>query len=245
MNLWTRIKLLFKMKTSAALDRAEDPRQVMEYAYGQQQEFLRKVRQGLVEVATSRRQLEMQVQKQSARIPQLEVQAKRAIAADRDDLARFALERKQTVVSELDSLERQLAEVAEEEGKLVMAEQQISARIEDFRTHRQVQSARYSAAEAQVRISEAFTGVSGELGDLSMALGRAEEKTQRMLARAVALDSLTDGGALGALPSSVDRVDRELRQLAAVKAVEEELAELKGHRLIELPSAVGRQGEAE
>lgn len=227
MSLWSRIKLLFKMKTSSALDRAEDPLQVMDYAYGQQQEFLRKVRQGLIEVATSKHQLEQQVNKQNARIPQLEVQAKRAVAADREDLARFALQRKQAIIGELDGLERQLAEVAAEEQKLVRAEQQISARIEDFRTHRQTLSARYTAAEAQVRINEALTGVSSELGDLSMALGRAEEKTQRMLARASALDALIDSGSLGRLSDGGDLVERELREISAASAIEEELAALR------------------
>jgi len=234
MSLWSRIKMLFKMKSSAALDRAEDPRQVLDYAYGQQKEFLRKVRQGLIEVATSKHQLELQVQKQNARIPQLEVQAKRAVDAGREDLARFALQRKQTIIAELDGLEHQLAEVAQEERKLVAAEQQIAARIEDFRTHRQTLSARYTAAEAQVRINEALTGVSSELGELSMALGRAEEKTERMLARASALDALIDSGSLGMLSGGGDMVERELRELTAATAVEDELMALKSGRKAEL-----------
>lgn len=244
MSLWSRIKLLFRMKSSAALDRAEDPRQVLDYAYSQQQEFLRKVKQGLIEVATSKQQLAQQVQKQHNRIPQLETQARRALAADREDLARIALERKQAALAELEGLEYQLAEVAEEERKLVVAEQQIAARIEEFRTHRDVMSARYTAAEAQVRIHEALSGVSGELGDLSMALGRAEEKTQRMLARASALDALIGSGSLELVSGGGDLIERELRQLAMASTVEQELAALKAGQPVELLSPPRRQ-EAE
>ena len=61
MNLWSRMKLWFKMKTSAAFDQAEDPRQVFDYAYVQQQELLRTVKRGLVEVGTSKYQLEQQI----------------------------------------------------------------------------------------------------------------------------------------------------------------------------------------
>ena len=239
MGLWTRIKMFFKMKTSSTLDEAEDPREVMDYAYGQQQAFLRKVKQGLVEVATAKHQLKSQVRRQEGRVPQLEAQAARAVAADREDLARVALQRKQVVLNELAGLEQQLAEVSEEERRLIVAEQQIAARIEEFRTHREVMSARYSAAEAKVRINESLTGVSGELGELSLALGRAEEKTQRMLARASALDALIDGGALGSTLGSGDFVEAELYKLEAENAIEVELAALRaGQPLEQLPETV-------
>jgi phage shock protein A len=229
------------MKGTAALDRAEDPRQVMDYAYSQQQEFLRKVKQGLIEVATSKQQLAQQVQKQHNRVPQLEAQAKRALAAGREDLARIALQRKQSALGELEGLEYQLAEVAEEERKLILTEQKIAARIEEFRTHRDVMSARYTAAEAQVRINETLSGVSGELGDLSMALGRAEEKTQRMLARASALDALIGSGSLELASGGGDMLERELRQLAMTSGVEQELAALKAGEARELLPAPQEQ----
>ena len=226
MGLWSRIQLLFRMKAGAALDRAEDPREVMNFAYTQQLELLRKVKQGLVDVATSKRQLEQQAQKLRARVPHLEDQARRALGLEREDLARLALERKQAALAELGGLDGQVAEVAEEERKLTLAEQQLSNRIEEFRTRREVVSARYTAAEAQVRVNEALTGVSGELAELSMAVGRAEEKTERLQARASAIDALIDSGAL-ALPGGGDAVERELRQLTAAQSVENELAALR------------------
>lgn len=236
MGIWHRIKLIFNMKTSAALDQAEDPREVLDYAYKQQEEFLRKVKQGLVEVSTAKHQLQRQLDKQQARIPQLEDQATRAIAADRDDLARTALGRKQYILAEMSGLERQLAEVSAEERQLIGAERELAARIEQFRTQREVMSARYSAAEAQVRINESLTGVSGELGELTLALGRAEEKTQRMLTRASALDNLIESGALEPTIVSSDYVEVELQKLTAAEAIEMELAALKaGQGAAELP----------
>ena len=101
MGVWSRVLLFLKVKASAGLDRAEDPRQVLEYALDQQQAVLRKVRLGLIEVATSKHQLEQQAQRQRARVPQLEDQARRALVAGREDLARLSLERKQTALVEL------------------------------------------------------------------------------------------------------------------------------------------------
>jgi phage shock protein A len=233
MGLWTRIKMLFNMKSNRVLDEAEDPREVMDYAYNQQKEFLRKVKQGLVEVSTAKHQLNNQLQRQQNRIPQLDLQAARSIEADREDLARMALQRKQIVLAETAGIEQQLAEVTAEEQRLIVAEQEISARIEQFRTHREVMTARYNAAEAQVRLNESLTGVSGDLGELSMALGRAEEKTHRMIARASALDTLIEGGSLEPAIGNGDIIEVELQKLSASNAVESELAQLKSGRIVD------------
>jgi len=233
MGLWTRIKMFFKVRTNRVLDEAEDPRDVMDYAYNQQMEFLRKVKQGLLEVATAKHQLNYQLQRQQNQIPHLEAQASKAIEADREDLARLALQRKQIVLVETAGIQQQLAEVAEEERKLIAAEQEIASRIEQFRTHREVMSARYSAAEAQVNLKESLTGVSGDLGELSMALGRAEEKTHRMIARAAALDTLIEVGSLEPAIGNADIIEVELQKLSSKNAVEEELALLKSGLIVE------------
>lgn len=227
MSLWSRILMFFRIKTSAALDRVEDPRQVMDYAYEQQHELLRKVKEGLVDVATSKQRLQQEARKLRDRIPQTDDQARRALASGREDLARMALQRKQTAIAEIDGLDRQIADVTEEERKLTQAQLQLAARIDQFRTHREAVSARYTAAQAQVRVSEALTGVGGELAELSMAVGRAEEKTDRMQARASAIDALIQSGALELPMGGGDQVEIELRKLAAGQAVESELAALK------------------
>ncbi len=52
--------------------------------------------------------------------------------------------------------------------------------------------AQYSAAEAQVRIGEAATGIGEEMADVGLAMQRAKDKTEQMQARASAVDELTD-----------------------------------------------------
>ena len=98
MNLWSRIKMWINIKASAALEQTEDPRQVFDYAYAQQQELLRTVKRGLVEVATTKHQIEQQIGKRQAQIPILEEQARQAMAAGREDLTKIALHRKQTTL---------------------------------------------------------------------------------------------------------------------------------------------------
>jgi phage shock protein A len=228
--------MFFNIKTQAALDAVEDPRETLDYGYTRQQAMLRAVKRGLIDVATSRRQLELQTKKLRERVPLLEEQAQRALAAGREDLARLALQRKQICLSELTRLDQQIGEVAEEERKLTLAEQQFALRVDAFRTRRDTLAARYTAAEAQVRISETLSGVSSESSELSIALERAEEKIERMQARASALDALIENGALTPV-SGEDPLERELREMAAHQAVEAELAALKAQMTNISPSA--------
>ena len=228
MGILGRISLLVRAGLGAALDRAEDPRQTLDYAYAQQQELLRQVRQGVIEVATSKRLLAQQAEKLGQQVPHAESQAARALVAGRQDLARIALQRKQTACSELTELQARLEEVAEEERKLRFAEQQLAARVEEFRVRRATFGARYAAAEAQTRIMESLTGVSREFAQLGAAIGRAEERIERMQARAAAIDALVDTGSLTAPGSALDPVERELHKLAVNDAVEQELTALRG-----------------
>ena len=244
MSILTQIQMVFKVKTSAALDSMEDPRQTLEYAYQRQQEMLRKVKSGLIDVATSRRHLEFQAKKLRDRLPVLDDQAKRTLAAGREDLARVALQRKQICLTELAGLDKQALDVADEERKLTTAEQQFALRVDAFRTRRDSLAARYTAAEAQVRISETLGGVSSESASLGSALERAEEKIDRMQARASAVAALIENGAL-ASPGGDDPIERELRNLAASQAVEAELAALKQQVAGDAPvGAAASDGEA-
>lgn len=226
MSLWTRIRVLLNSEVSGAIDRAEDPRAVLDYAYNQQQELLVTLRRGLVDVATSKQQLEQQARRLEERIPQLDEQARRAVAAGRDDLARVALERKRLAQNEMEGLTKQVSEVEADKQRLATQERTLQVRVEQFRTHREVVSARYTAAEAEVRLKESLAGVSGELAELGMAVGRAEEKAERLQARARAIDSLVD---LGSFPpvGGGDFVEAELLRVSIGKDIDDEIARIK------------------
>src|SRR5260370_552411 len=90
MGILSRMRLLFNTEVSSALDQAEDPRHVLDYAYSQQQQLLITLRRGLVDVATAKQQLEHQAKRLEERIPHLDDQARPAVGAAPDDLARAA-----------------------------------------------------------------------------------------------------------------------------------------------------------
>lgn len=230
MGLLSRMATLIKAKISELLGAAEDPRQMMDYSYEKQLEMLQQVKRGIVEVVTARRRLELQATRQRDSAGKLEDQARRALAAGREDLARLALERKQVAAAQLQELQTQIAGLEQEHQRLTQADGRLAAKVEAFRTHKEVVKARYSAAEAQVRIGEAVTGLSEEMADVGLAVQRAEEKTEQLQARATAIDELVAEGtlepALG-VPGRSDMIEQELQRLALTTSVESELEAMK------------------
>ena len=164
----------------------------------------------------------------SSEIDRYTVTAQRALESNREDLAREALTRKAGLTTQLQDLQNQPAALQAEEEKLVRASTRLQAKVDAFRTRKETIKATYSAAEAQTRINEAFTGISEEMSDVGMAIQRAEDKTLQLQARASAVDELLASGALEDPTGSVGSdLDRELDALASGSSVENELAAMK------------------
>ena len=243
MSLMKRISLIFRSKASGALDRAEDPRETLDYSYQRQIEMLSKVRRGVADVATSRKRVELQVNQLQQQSQKLHDQAQKALSMGREDLAREALTRKSGLTGQINDLQAQQAQLQAEEEKLTLASRRLQAKVEAFRTKKETIKASYTAAEAQTRINEAFSGISEEMGDVGMAVQRAEDKTAQMQARAGAIDELIGSGALDDASSlqQGDDIARELDAMSKDSEVEAELAALKAGS--QSPNALeGRQG---
>ena len=229
MGVMKRVSLVFKAKANKALDKMEDPRETLDYSYQRQLELLTKVRRGVADVATSRKRVELQMNQLQQQANKLEDQARKALGMGREDLARAALERKASAQSQLNDLQVQYAQLQGEEEKLTVASQRLQSKVDAFRTRKETIKATYTAAEAQTRINEAFSGISEEMGDVGMAIQRAEDKTAQMQARAGAIDELMASGALDdAVGGHRDDIQSELDMMAASSDVERELSRLKG-----------------
>src|SRR5947208_3402520 len=215
-GLMSRASLVVKSKLSKMLDRAENPTETLDYSYEQQLVLLQNVKRGVADVVTSKKRLQMQTEKLEQSVVTLEQQARQALGAGREDLARQALERKSAVQQQLVGLDQQVKGLEQQQEKLVASEKQLQAKIEAFRSQKEVIKAQYSAAEAQVRIGEAASGIGEQMADTGLAIQRAKDKTEQMQARASAVDELVSTGALEDFTSGGETdLDRELKQISA------------------------------
>lgn len=227
MGMFSRMSTIVKSKMNRILDSAEDPRETLDYSYEKQLEMLQNVKRGVVEMVTAKRRIQQQADRVNENIARLDRQARQAVEAGRDDLARLALERKQTALTELEGLDEQIAGMEREQEKLTQAEQRLQAKVDAFRNQKEIIKAQYTAAQAQVRIGAALGGISEEMGDVSLAVQRAENKTDQMRAKAGAIDELVASGVLDDITGPQDDIDRELAKISASSTVEAELAALK------------------
>jgi phage shock protein A len=227
-GLWSRTTTVVKAKYSKLLNRAENPTETLDYSYEQMLQQLQNVKRGTADVVTSKKRLELQQQKLEQNVVKLETQARQAVAANREDLARQALERKTLAQTQLQDMDGQVKQLEDQQEKLVAAQQQLETRIESFRSQKEVMKAQYSAAEAQVKVGEAATGIGQHMQDTGLAIQRAKDKTEEMQARAAAIDELTSTGALEDFTAGDQtQLDRELAQISSTSQVDDELAKLK------------------
>lgn len=226
MGFLDRMSTVVQAKMNKIMNRIEDPREVLDVSYEKQLQLLQNVKRGVAEVATSKKRLELQKAKLQMSIDKLDGQAKEAISANREDLARKALESKAMMQAQSNALDREIAELNNQQQKLQAAETRLATKVEAFRTKKETIKAQYSAADAQVKITESVTGISEEMADVGLAVQRAEEKTEDMKARSAALDELLESGTLTDY-SGGDEIEAELAQVKAKNTVDEELARLK------------------
>lgn len=220
------MELVVKSKANKLLDRYEDPRETLDYSYQKQLELLQQVKRSTATVITAKKRLELQRVKLQQNIQKLDSQAIDSVNAGRDDLARLVLERKANNVIEIENLTVQIQEQEIEQQKLINTEKKLSAKVNAFRTKKETIKAQYTAAEAQVKVKEAVTGISEEMADVGFAIERAEEKTETMRAKSAALDEMVELGALDEIGGE-DEIERELRKMKTTTGVDDELAKLK------------------
>ena len=248
MGFFSRLATFFNIRANAALDKAEDPGQDMDYSYSKQIEQLQQLRRSIADVVTNEKRLEMQQSQLIEKISRLDQQAMQALQANREDLARMALQRKETLLVQINSYEQQLAQLKAQEEKLLNMERTISARVEAFRTQKEMVKAQYSAAQAQVKINETVTGISEEMTEMNLAMQRAQDKVLTMQARANAMEELIDQGTLseqGMLGAgSGDTLERELQKISTEQNVEAQLQAMKQQLQLGGPNAQQKRLES-
>jgi len=217
---------ILDVKMNKIMNKIEDPRETLDVSYEKQIQLLQNVKRGVAEVTTSKKRLELQKAKLQMNLDKLDGQAKEALLAGREDLARKALENKASLQAQSATLDQQIADLQDQQQKLMDAESRLATKVESFRTKKETIKAQYSAADAQVKITESVTGISEEMADVGMAVQRAEEKTENMKARSAALDELLESGTLTDYSGGND-LDRELAKVKAQSSVNDMLAKMK------------------
>jgi phage shock protein A len=227
MGIFQRAHDIVEAKTNKALDAAEKPDEMLDLSYEKMLEQITQVRRALVDIAASRKALELQGEQLQHTVDHLQDQAKAALGQGREDLAKEALSRKAATQGQIDALGPQIEQLNEEEQKLTKTLAELQKRVNDFRTQKETLKAQYTAAKAVSSVDESVAGISKSIGDGGQALQRAQDKIANMQAHAGALDELLESGVLEDVGSHTDDIQEELDKVGAADQVDRELAALK------------------
>ncbi|HXQ18679.1 MAG TPA: PspA/IM30 family protein [Acidimicrobiales bacterium] len=238
MSVFQRAHDIIQAKTNKALDAAEKPDEMLDLSYEKMLEQITQVRRALVDIAASKKQIELQETQLQHSIDHLTDQAKAALSMGKDDLAKEALSRKATAQAQVDAMVPQDQQLAEEEEKLTHTLSALQERVNAFRTQKETLKAQYTAAKAVSTVEESTAGISKSFSDSGAALARAQDKIANMQAHAGALDELLESGVLEDVGGPTDDIQKQLDEAGNAAGVDQELAALKAELAAGSPAAV-------
>ncbi len=227
MSIFKHAADILEAKVSKLLSKAEDPAETLELSYEKMITSLQDAKRHLADVVTERVSLENQIAQAQTLAAKAEGDARMALNAGREDLARSALAEKQAGAQKIAALQEAHDRVAAQAQKLMEYEQALQDRIEQFRTQKEVMKSQMAAAQAQVKVTASLTGLGHGLDDAGDALRRMQDRTAHEQAKAQAMDGLLASGIIDDPLDHRTQTEREMDKLRATSGVDDDLARLK------------------
>jgi phage shock protein A len=227
MTVFSRVADILQAKTHKLLDQLEDPNETLDLSYEKMITGLQQTKLHLADVVAQQKSLERQIEAAQQEAAKAEDDARLALQAGREDLAKAALAHKHSALEKLQALQEAHAAVLPQAQKLIETEKKLADRIEKFRLQKEVMKTSYTAAAAQVKVTQAMSGVGSSFNNVGDTLRRAEDKVSGMRAKADAMESLTESGVLSDPLDSRPKEERELDALRVGSAIDSDLEKLK------------------
>jgi len=226
MNLFDRFARVAKSNLNNIANKLEDPEKIMEQAVEEMQNDLVKVRQSYAEVTATQRRLMKQKEQCEAMAQDWYKRAQLALEKGNDELAKEALQRRQTQTDEANGLQSQLDSQGESMDKLYEGMKMLEKKINENKAKKDQMVARARTAQSTQKVNDMITGVTGKT---SMdAFTRMEEKVEALEASAevsAEMGSMNGNYLPGTEGASVEA---QFAALEASDAVDDELAKMKG-----------------
>ena len=228
-SIWSRLKAIFQANANKVADQIEDPKVSLDYSLTKLEDSRSQINRTLVDVSAAYQRLDNQRNEIGTAVQKYEGQARAAVDAGRDDLARLALARREEALVRQEELDGNLNNLDRQLASLKESQMALERKIALFRSKKEELKAVYDASRAQVQLQEAVSGISEDLSNVGYTIQRAEARIREMQSRAAAIESLSNEGFLpDVLEPNKDDIDRELMRINRKQLVDDELARLKG-----------------
>ena len=187
MGIFSRISDIFKSNVNDALDKAEDPEKMLKQMIIEMEESVNKATLAVANSIANEKSLERKLEKARLEMNDWEKKAVQALQANREDLARAALEKKNIAVKNVADLEPiyQTAKVTAD--KMRQQLNGLKSKLDEARSRQSTLIARSQAAKAQKQIAQSFSGVGS---DAFSKFDKYEGKIEQLESQAEAFETL-------------------------------------------------------
>ena len=240
-DLISRILNIFGAKGSKLIQHFEDPNETLDWSYEKMLKGLQASKLRLADVVAQQKGMERQVRAVDGEIAQAEGDARAALRAHREDLAREALASKQSLLEKRSRVDQALTDMTVQVDKLVGYQHTLQERIERFKTDKEVTKASYSAAVAQVKATQSIAGVGEGLAGVGSTLLRAEERVTGMRNKADAMGTLLESNVMNDPLDRRSPSQKEMGRIRQSTAIDDEMAALKAEMEGATPLLAGPQ----
>lgn len=215
MGIFKRISDIFRSNANDALDKMEDAEKMLKQMVLDMEESINKATVAIAQAIANEKSLERKIEKARSDSKDWENKARQALSANREDLARQALEKKSIADRNLADLIPTYEQARESSNKLREQLNQLKAKLDDAKNRQSTLVARSQAAKATREINKSLSGIGT---DAFADFDKYEEKILKLESEAEAY---------GQLAGENKDLEAEFRKLSENSDIDSNLLELK------------------
>ena len=222
-----RIAKLFNTRLDKMVNYLETPEDLLQGSITEMENNLATVNKALLDLTSTREKLKMELEELENKNKLYREQAKAALAASREDLAKEVLEKTEKNIEHKQVLEQQLTDLEIQITSVKDSRKNLAQNIRELRHKKEKLLALNDVAEARLLVKESIAGINKNRNSAADQILRAEEKIKHKQARVKAIDSLTDQEILQPVLGAESKNTREINELVRQQKIEAELNRLK------------------
>lgn len=215
MGIFSRISDIFKSNVNDALDKAEDPEKMLKQMVLEMEESVNKATLAVAQALANEKSLERKLEKARKDETEWEQKAMQALQANREDLAKAALEKKSIAARNIADLEPITVQARSTSNKLRSQLDSLKSKLDEAKSRQSTLIARSQAAKAQKQIAQSISGVGS---DAFGKFDKFEGKIEKLEAEASAFEQLAGENT---------SLDDEFKKLNSSTTVDGDLLALK------------------
>ena len=222
MGIITRFKDIMAANINALLDKCEDPEKMIDqYLRNLEQDFS-KVKAETAAIMAEEKSAKRKLDDCESEIAKMAEYARKAVAAGNDNEARQFLSKKAELTEKQAVLTKNYEMACENSAKMRQMHDKLAADIASLKSRRDMLKAKARVAETQKKMNGLGSGMESAGSNLA-AFDRMEEKVNKMLDEADAMNELNAGGRADSIEALARKYDTDVK----ISAVDDELAALK------------------